>query len=97
MIAVGDFAFVTTDVPLEAIFCSNKHRRPTIRQAAEQGTAPDRLRPPTAYARSSLRLPAAAVRGLAAIWSGCIIVLPAFLNLQEQLKASVEPVEKPLR
>jgi hypothetical protein len=35
--ANGDFAFVSADVPLEAIFCLNKHRHPTIRQAAESG------------------------------------------------------------
>ncbi len=43
--ATGDFAFVSADVPLEAIFCLNKHRHPTIRQAAEQGVEPDRLQP----------------------------------------------------
>jgi hypothetical protein len=35
--ANGDFAFVSADVPLEAIFCLNKHRHSTIRQAAESG------------------------------------------------------------
>ncbi|MCC5643502.1 hypothetical protein LC607_11205 [Nostoc sp. CHAB 5824] len=52
--ATGDFAFVSADVPLEAIFCLNKHRHPIIRQAAEQSAASDRLRS-SRCGRSSLR------------------------------------------
>ncbi|MEH1933809.1 MAG: hypothetical protein V7L14_08780 [Nostoc sp.] len=52
--ATGDFAFVSADVPKDAIFCLNKHRHPIIRKAAEQSAVPDRLRS-SRCDRSSLR------------------------------------------